>query len=120
MGSLSIPISTIVTVANAALAADWSGLIAKLESGDIQQELVVGEAAADFLSQFFPEAQYAEDALKLFGFIVALKQAGVWAPAQPEDPAMQRAAGHSHYTPGKPVVLAPGVDPNDPLGFDSR
>ena len=83
----------------------------------------MGEEAAGLLSDIFPDAVYAEDAMKLLGFVIALRDAGYWKPAEPTDPSMAHAQGNTgqgtpqmHQAP----VIVPGGTPENPYNYDNR
>lgn len=123
MPKITISSDTLNRALQGIASIDLNAAWVKLRSGDIQAELQVGEEAADIISAFWPEAKYAEDVMKLIGFIIALRQAGVWTDAQPEDPAMQHAAGNTGQgTPAmhsEPVIV-PGGTREDPYAFDTH
>lgn len=72
---------------------NWIRAADALRSGDVIGDLTTVEDIAGFVAQFAPEAVYVADAAQLLALIVEAKRAGLWAPAEPDSPAMQRATG---------------------------
>ena len=73
---------------------DFANALASFQAANLQGELQTMEQLAAFAEVFFPPTVYIEDGLVLLSFVVAAKQAGLWAPASPDDPAMIHAQGH--------------------------
>lgn len=122
MSGVTVPVEVVNRALQGLGSLDLAKAWAMLKSGDVRQELVVGEEAAEFLSAFWPEAKYAEDVMRLAGFVIALRDAGVWSPGQPTDLSMSRAAGRPGGTPSMhgPVTLSPGGTLEDPYNLDGR
>lgn len=124
MAKLTISADTISRAVTQLQSIDLAKAWDMLESGDFEADLEVGAEAAGLVANFVPVAGEVEAGIKLLIFIDQLRQAGVWAPAEPTDPAMIHAEGRTggggtpemHASP----VIAPDGSPTDPYAFDKH
>lgn len=73
---------------------DWAGALAALENQNVLGDLNTVEQIAGALSPFLPGAQLVGLAAGVLSFAIATEEAGLWSPAQPEDPSMIRDNFH--------------------------
>jgi hypothetical protein len=91
--TVSISADEIIAALKALSGVDFAGALAAVRSGDVMGELNSASQVINVVADFFPEAKYAADAIILFELIIKAREAGLWRPADPSDPAMERAAG---------------------------
>ena len=93
MTAASITVDEAVAAVQTLAGINWASVEAGLTSGNfITIDTTVGDIAG-FISQFVPEASYVRDATELLAYVAAAREAGLWQPGQPEDPAEQHADG---------------------------
>ena len=122
--SASIDIDEVLKVIQAASCIDYHAAMTALGSKDPMQILDVVEEVTGILADLgVPYANDAKLVEVVLGLVIRGYQDGLIRSAQPEDPAMQHAAGNTGQgTPtmhGK-VVIAPGGNASDPYAWETK
>ncbi len=117
----SISLDDILKAIQAAESINFPAAFAAVKSGDAGQILGVVEQVTGILADLgVPYANDAKIAEAILGFVIKGYETGLIRSAQPEDPAMQRAAGNTGQgTPQmhQPPVIEPGGTVDNPYNF---
>lgn len=83
----------LIEFAKAMGATNWEAMLKQLTSGNVHQIFNSAETIAGFVSFFIPPAIFASYGLKVLNLIVIARELGLWAPADPQNPAMLKETG---------------------------
>ena len=67
---------------------DIAGAIQAVETGNVEGIVTTVEEGLTIAAEFDPTLTLVVDAIKIGNLVYKLELAGVWRPAQPEDPGM--------------------------------